>query len=608
MDGKATDAMLRQERNGAVLSLFLAFRPVNVLNADLRAAISRCLTAASDDPAIAAVILASGLAQFSAGADFSELGQPRPGLSLAALCTQIEGMEKPVIAALNGSVLAGGLELALAAHKRIALASAQFGLPEASWGVMPCAGATQRLPRLLGAGPALKLMLEPQPISAMQALAIGLLDDVFEADLHAKAILLAEDLIAQGRPCIRTIDRRDGLRDPKAYNAAISAARVKWDSTHLPAPQRLIDCVEAAQLLPLDQGLAYEQAAFLELVKTPEALGLQHAYLAERRAVFPPAAVAAQVSPKLDALAVWGASDLTADLIIQALGAGLKVTLVEPKRETLVKALERIATRQEAAVTEGRLTAAARDADWARLNSAQGGEGFAGADLILTLPEAGPAPAQPHQSTLPIGALPARAGPGRVMLHPAMAQGLAAELSHTTDAPVETMKRAQSLSRRLGWKLLFTGPGGPIDRRLRAALSAAIAQLETQGLARQTIAAALGAYGMGVGPKATLPKAPPDANIVQNACLAAMANQGARLLSEGVARRPSDIDAVAVLSGIFPRWQGGPMFQADRRGLLVLRADLRHRAETAPQIYEPDALFDDLIADGHDFGWLDRVD
>jgi 3-hydroxyacyl-CoA dehydrogenase len=155
-----------------------------------------------------------------------------------------------------------------------------------------------------------------------------------------------------------------------------------------------------------------------------------------------------------------------------------------------------------------------------------------------------------------------------------------------------------TLARRLGWRLVFTGPGGPIDRRLRAALAAAIAGLEAEGIARDTIAAALASCGIGMSARASLPTAPREARQVLDACFAALANQGARMLSEGVAQRALDIDAVAVLCGVFPRWMGGPMFWADQRGLLVLRADLRHRAEKAPQIYAPDALFDQLIANG----------
>lgn len=619
MDVRAAAEAVRHQRKGSVLLLAMAQRPVNALTADLRAGLLAGLQLAAADDSVRAVVICSDLNQFSAGADLSETGKaavkPATGQDLAALCAQIEAFAKPVIVALNGTALGGGLELALAAHGRVALASAHLGLPDVSLGALPIAGATQRLPRLVGAGPALKLLLEPQPISAVQALTIGLVDTVVETDLRDKACAVAEAMAAtlQGQPPQRSADRRDGLRDGKAFQTAIAAARAKLAGSHLPAPHRAVDCVEAAQLLPLDQGLAYERAACAELVGTAEARGLRHAFFAERRAAFPPAAVAAQGTPHLAALAIWGGGDAAADLVAQSLGAGLRVALVDPRRDILVKTLERVATRQETAVAEGRLTAAARDADWARLTSTMAATGLAGADLVLAFPDAGPMPPDlpttiPPATILPLGALPPRAGPGRAALIPAVASGLLAELAATADAPPALLALGLALGRRLGWKLLFTGAGGPIERRLRAALSAAIAQLEAEGINRQTIAAALASFGLGVGARATLPPAPAQAKPVLDACLSAMANQGARLISEGVARRPSDIDAVAVLTGIFPRWQGGPMFHADTRGLLVLRADLRRRAETAPQIYAPDPLFDRLIADGRDFAALNRAD
>ena len=272
-------------------------------------------------------------------------------------------------------------------------------------------------------------------------------------------------------------------------------------------------------------------------------------------------------------------------------------------------ALQTIAERQEVAVTKGRLTTEARDADWARLRTVMAPEGLLGADLILNNTAAGmpEVDAEVGAAVIALGVLPARGAPRQIGLNVALAAGLVAELAAGPAASAEVLALGLALGRRLGWKVLFTGPGGPIDRRLRAAMSAAIARLEAEGLARPVIAASLASFGIGLGARGPLPPATVETAWVLDACLAALANQGARLVSEGVAARPSDVDAVAVLSGIFPRWQGGPMFQADKRGLLVLRADLRKRAEVAPQIYAPDPLFDALIADGRNFAALNRA-
>lgn len=609
-DGKAAGALVQIARQGAVLVLALTHRPVNALSADLRQALLDGLAAAAD-PDVQAIVIASDLAQFSAGADMAELGRKDAGLGLALLCDVIETFPKPVVVAINGNAVGGGLELALAAHGRVADEKAYLGLPEVSLGSLPSAGGTQRLPRIVGAQAALKMLLETAPLSATQALAIGLVDQVVATGLRDAACGVALTLAAAGKPQ-RSSERRDGLRDGVAYQAAIAAARKAYAGARLPAPRRVIDCVEAAQLLPLDQGLAYERAAFDEVAQTPEAAGLRHAFMAERRALFPPADLAALAPAKLSHLGIWGGGDLAADVVVQALGAGLRVTLVEPRREILVPTLEKIAARQELAVVERRLTAAARDADWARLTSTMAPEAVVGADLILTAPDAVPLSADGGFApdlgrAIALGALPARGAAGRVALQPAMAAGMAAELAAGAGADAGLRAMAVALARRLGWKLLFTGAGGPIDRRLRAALSAAIAGLEAQGLSRPVIAAALASYGLGVGEKAALPPAPPETDQVLSACLSAMANQGARLVSEAVARRPLDVDAVAVMGGLFPRWQGGPMFQADKRGLLVVRADLRRRAEVAPQIYAPDPVFDRLITEGRDFSALNRA-
>lgn len=607
MDSKAMTDAVRVERRGAVLLLILAQRPVNALSQPLRATLSAALHAVADSD-LQAVVICSDLAVFSAGAEGSELGKATAAPGLSALCAQIEDFPKPVIVALNGNTLGAGSELALAAHGRIASPAAHLGLPQIGFGLVPEAGATQRLPRLVGAAAALKLLLEPVPLSAAQALTIGLLDQVAEGDLRAQACAFAERMAAalNGAAPLKTSERRDGLRDGKAYQAAIAAARARYAASPLPAPLRLIDCVEAAQLLPLEQGLAFESSVYAALVATPEAQGLRHAFAAERRALVLPAPLAGFGAVNLASLAVWGAAEPAAELVGQALAAGLRVSLVDPSREALVAALQKIASRQEAAVAAGRLTPAARDADWARLST--GSDAIGAVDLVLKNADTMPALLDPAVPVIALAALPARAAGARVGLSMALASGLAAELAAGPEASVSVQALGVALGRRLGWKMLFTGPGGPMDRRLRAALSASIAQLEAEGLPRATIAAALGSYGIGVGARGPLPAPPPESKRVLDACLAALANQSARLISEGVARRPADVDAAAVLNGMFPRWQGGPLFQADRRGLLVVRADLKRRAESAPQIYAPDPLFDRLIADGRDFAALNQPD
>ncbi len=590
------DGLIVQKRRGAVLVLSLNRPPVNALNAALMDALAAALRAAVADADVQAIVLGAEGPQFSAGLDVSELGRVS-GAGLPRLTDMIETLSKPVVACLHGNSLGGATELALACHARVAHEGARLGLPEISLGLLPVAGSTQRLPRLVGAPIALKLLLDGMPMSAVEALAMGLLDAVVDTDPVARAVALAETLAAG--PWGRTADRRDGMRDAVAYQSAITEARKRIEGWRLPAPAAAVDCVEAALLLPFDMGVGFEQSHAETLADSPEAAGLRHAFFAEKRALFLGPPLSGIAPPNLSSLCVLGCSGPAADVVRQALGIGLRVRLVGADRANLTEALKTIAARQEALVAAGQLSPAAREADWARLTGVLATDGADAADLVLTAPDA------PRMADLP-GPVVALGGRGALVLHPAPSAGGLAELSVTPGVPVEHQAAALAFARRLGWKVMVHGPGAPLDQRLRHVLSRAIAVLESQGHARASIAAALAAFGLGAGARVKLPPAPDGANDVLAFCMAALMNEGARILSEGGARRPSDIDAAALLSGLFPLWQGGPMYQADLIGLMALRADLRRRTDTAPQIFTPAPILDQLISEGRTLADLNR--
>lgn len=590
------DGLIVQKRRGAVLVLSLNRPPVNALNAALMDALAAALRAAVADADVQAIVLGAEGPQFSAGLDVSELGRVS-GAGLPRLTDRIETLSKPVVACLHGNALGGATELALACHARVAHEGARLGLPEISLGLLPVAGSTQRLPRLVGAPIALKLLLDGMPMSAVEALAMGLLDAVVDTDPVARAVALAETLAAG--PWGRTADRRDGMRDAVAYQSAITEARKRIEGWRLPAPAAAVDCVEAALLLPFDMGVGFEQSHAETLADSPEAAGLRHAFFAEKRALFLGQPLSGIAPPNLSSLCVLGCSGPAADVVRQALGIGLRVRLVGADRANLTEALKTIAARQEALVAADQLSPAAREADWARLTGVLATDGADAADLVLTAPDA------PRMADLP-GPVVALGGRGALVLHPAPSAGGLAELSVTPGVPVEHQATALAFARRLGWKVMVHGPGAPLDQRLRHVLSRAIAVLESQGHARASIAAALAAFGLGAGARVKLPPAPDGANDVLAFCMAALMNEGARILSEGGARRPSDIDAAALLSGLFPRWEGGPMYQADLIGLMALRADLRRRTDTAPQIFTPAPILDQLISEGRTLADLNR--
>jgi 3-hydroxyacyl-CoA dehydrogenase len=451
------------------------------------------------------------------------------------------------------------------------------------------------------------MLLEGTGLSAADALVMGLVDDVVEG--AAGPLARAEALAAKlsQLPVTPSLARRDGLRDPIAYQSAVTEARKRLAGTALPAPHAVVDCVEAALLLPAAQSLAFEAAQSEAMSESPEALALRHAFMAERRALALPAALATPEAsgdrPALARVTLLGTGGPVPEVVLQALSAGLALRLIGPDRAALAEVLQHVAARQEAMVAEGRLSAAAREADWARLVAVLPTDADTPADLVLVTPDA------PRMARLPGPAL-ALGGLGPVVLHPGLAVGALATLAVTPDAAVEPQIAAVTLARRLGWKLLLQGKGAAMDQRLRLALSRAVAVLEAEGTTRSQVLSALAAQGMAaLRPKAARDiTAQPDteAEGIVEFCRAALMSEGLRLLEEKVARRPSDIDAAALLSRLMPRWQGGPMFQADLIGLMALRADLRTRAQTHAQLFAPPPIIDRLIAQGQRLSDLNR--
>lgn len=586
-------AEVRVARIGALVEIVLAHPPVNALGAVVRAALDRALDEAEAGGA-AAVLLRGEGALFSAGADIAEMARAAPAPRLGAICDRIEGFSLPVVTLISGPALGGGLELALASHLRLAQATAQIALPEVHLGLVPGAGATQRLPRLVGAGPALDLMMSGRVIGASEALAIGVIDRLIPQGEDALAIARAAALaLAEAGAWQRTGEVRSGFRDVAAFRAALEAARQAARGTRLPAPARIVDCVEAALLLPLEQGLAFEAAAFGDLVASPESAGLRHAFRAERAARRLPAALARQEATAPSRLAIWGAGGMAPVIARQALAAGMGVLLADPSREGLVTALETIAAAQDAAMQSGRMTVEARDADWARLAPAIGPARLGEAELVITtrddLSLAAP------RAVLALGAAVPPGGMALSLVD--QAQPLA-EMVLEGAAPVRAAL-ALGFARRMGWQVIPTGPGGPVAAALATALAEAVAHMEARKVPRAVIAQALSLAGIAGEGRAGQPSAVEE--VIARRCFGALANAGARLIEAGVARDAAVVDAVAIAAGIVARWTGGPMHQADRRGLLVLRRDLKVWAADAPALYAPAPLWDVMIGEGRSF-------
>jgi len=587
--------LLRIGRVGPVLDIALADPPLNQLGAGLRAALADALELALVTEC-GAVLIRGEAGVFSAGMDFggTDIGAGKAPL-LRDLYRKIEELACPVVVLLQGPVLGGAAELALAAHLRLADETVQFGLPDVAFGLLPGAGGTQRLPRLVGGAVALDLMLSGRVVSAAEALAIGVIDQVVAGDAQAAGLAAARDLAtarAQGGSWRRTDSLRTGFRDVSAYRAALAAAREGQRGSRLPAPGRIVDCVEAALLLPFEQGLAFEAAAHDDLIATPQSQGFRHAYRAERAARRLPAAVAAQEPAAMpQRLAIWGAGGEGAAIARQALQAGMWVHLADPSKAGLVAALEAIAAAQEAEVKAGRMTAEARDADWARLIPLIGQARLSEAEVVFTT-----RPDLVLPAPRVVLALGVEAPTGAVALALVQqAEPLAEMVLEGASTPARAAQ-AVAVGRRLGWSVVPVGPGGPVAVALATALAETVTFLEGRGVTRAMIAQALALAGIAGEGRAGVAK--PAEEAVARRCFGALANAGARLIEAGTARDGDTVDAVAIAAGIVARWTGGPMHQADQRGLMVLRRDLRLWAHEAPALFTPSPLFDRLITEG----------
>ena len=273
---------VRFQMRGPVGIVTLDAPPVNALTPDVRAGLGAALDMAEGQTGLRALVLIGEGEAFSAGLDLAEMRRPAAGVpTVADLARRLELMPVPVIAALGGRALGAGAELALACHWRLAVPDALIGLPEISLGVVPGAGGTQRLPRLAGAEVALGMLLSGKSAPMDLARKVGLVDGVVDGHLLSGAVRFAEALVEAGTAPRPTADRRHYLKDGTAYLAAVEARR---GTGHPPgAAARIVQCVEAALLLPIEQGLELEAVAHAESLDAPEARGLQHAYLAERR-------------------------------------------------------------------------------------------------------------------------------------------------------------------------------------------------------------------------------------------------------------------------------------------------------------------------------------
>ncbi|MDR9849440.1 3-hydroxyacyl-CoA dehydrogenase NAD-binding domain-containing protein [Herbaspirillum huttiense] len=374
-------------REGAILVVTIDNPPVNALGVAVRRGLMSAIEEGEADAGVAAILVTGAGRNFIGGADIREFGKTPQSPLLTELCNRIEACNKPVLAAIHGAALGGGLEVALAAHYRVALGNARLGLPEVQLGLLPGAGGTQRTPRLIGAQAALDMMLTGRHLSAKEALSLGLVDQLAEGDSadQARAAGLRElqALLETHAPVRRSRDGK-GLADTAATQAAIAAARAEAGkkSRGLFSPYKIIDAVEAATTLPFDEGLALERQFFLQCLDSPQRAGLIHAFFAEREVQKAPETRNAQPR-RIEQIGVVGGGTMGAGIAVAVLDAGLPVTMIERDDEALARGRGHVEKVYDAQVAKGRLTQEARDAVLARLQGSTRYEDLSAADVVI---------------------------------------------------------------------------------------------------------------------------------------------------------------------------------------------------------------------------------
>ena len=372
-----TMSTVRTEQIGDVLLIEINNPPINAGSLTVRQGLSAAIQQLQTQLDLVAGVILGGGTTFVAGSDLREFGQPLQDPQMPTVIAQIEACSKPVVAALHGAALGGGLELALACDARIALAGTLLGLPEVTLGMIPGAGGTQRLPRRVGVARAIQMVCSGERITADKAQALRLVDEVVAGDLQAHAVALARQLA--GRKCrIRDeqVPTEDAAAIEQAEQTALRAGKRR------PAVLAAIEAVKNAARLPIDEGLAQERAVFQQLRVSPEAHALRHQFFAEREAAKLPAALQAVLRP-VETIAVIGAGTMGAGIAICALDAGLNVILLEQDDAALKRGQQRVADHYQSRVAAGKVKAAVAAASQVRLSPTTDWAQLGRADLVI---------------------------------------------------------------------------------------------------------------------------------------------------------------------------------------------------------------------------------
>ncbi|MFM0233079.1 3-hydroxyacyl-CoA dehydrogenase NAD-binding domain-containing protein [Paraburkholderia sediminicola] len=697
--------VVTRELRGKVLLVTIDHAPVNALSADVRRGLLAAIEAADADQAVEAVLIVGAGRNFIAGADIREFGKPPVPPSLPDVCNRIEACAKPVVAAIHGAALGGGLEVALAAHYRLAVDGAKLGLPEVQLGLLPGAGGTQRTPRLIGAPAALDLILSGRHAGAKEALALGLIDRFGSSDdILAEGLAYAQELLTAHAPVRRTRDAA-APGDRVASLAAVATARAETakKSRGLFSPLKIVDAVEAAIEQPFEDGLRLERKLFLECIDSPQRAGLIHAFFAEREVLKAPETRDAKPRA-LNTIGVVGGGTMGSGIAVAVLDAGLPVTMIERDDASLARGRAHIEKVYDGLIAKGRMTAEKKADVMTRWHGSTSYDALADADLVIEavfedlsvkqavfaeldrVCKAGAVLAT-NTSYLDIDAIAASISrPADVIgLHffsPANIMKLL-EVVVPKQVSADVVATAFELAKKLRKTPVRAGVcDGFIGNRVLAVYRSAADAMMEDGASPYQIDAAVRAFGFPMGPFQVVdlaggdigwatrkrraatrnPKAryvqiadrlcerswfgqktgrgfylypegsrsgAPDPEVeaiidaereragitprtftdeeIMRRYMAAMINEGANVVHEGIALRPLDVDVTFLYGYGFPRYRGGPMKYADTVGLATVLADIREFAKEDPLFWRASPLLVDLVERGADFASLNQA-
>ena len=687
------------ENRGAVTVITLTYPPVNALGHALREGLVAGIETAAGDASVTAVVITGSGRCFSGGADIGEFGKPPAPPTLRDVIDAVEACPKPVVAAIHGVAFGGGLELALACHHRVGDGSARVSFPEVKLGLIPGAGGTQRLPRVIGAERALKLILSGDPVGADEAVTLGILDQIIEGGLIEGAVAAAEKLAALGGPPRKVRDLESEGGTPELF--AGERKKIMRRSRGMIAPGLCIDSVENACTLTFDDGMKKEREYFERCRDSDQSRAQRHVFAAERAAAKVKDMAPGTRPRAVESLAIVGCGTMGAGIAACVADAGLPVTVLETGPEALEKGLAGIAKIFEAAVSRSRISREQADQRMGLIRGTTDYADLAEVDFVIEAAfedmdlkkeifrelDAACKPGAilaTNTSTLDIDRIAAATGrPGRVIgthfFSPANVMKLM-ETVRGRETTHETIATVMALSKVLGKIGVLVGVcDGFVGNRMYYSYTAQANFLLEEGALPEQVDRVIHGFGFPMGPFAvgdlagldvgwrvrqgrakTRPpeeryspiadricekgrfgqktgagwylyedggrKPVPDPQIeeliigvsddlgierrnvgdeeIQDRCIYALINEGAKILDEGLVQRASDIDIVWIYGYGFPVWRGGPMYHADRVGLAKVSARLSRLAEAHGPELAPAPLLEKLARQGKTFAEL----